>query len=158
MTLYIMRMLLRYGPKANFACLAWKSDIFMLELINNFLLESFIELKLLQSLSLRLLLLIVLLLKPLVLRCVAMFCVKFLALKTFTADFTLELISVNEALCLRVRLWRRNELIKVLLLDFFLDFNRLLLHALPQCALSILSIGLQLLTLENMLLPQPFLL
>ena len=158
MTLYIMRMLLRYGPKANFACLAWKSDIFMLELINNFLLESFIELKLLQSLSLRLLLLIVLLLKPLVLRCVAMFCVKFLALKTFTADFTLELISVNEALCLRVRLWRRNELIKVLLLDFFLEFNRLLLHALPKCALSILSIGLQLLTLENMLLPQPFLL
>ena len=130
----------------------------MLELINNFSLESFIELKKLQSLFLCLLLLIVLLLKSLVLRCVAMFCVKFLALKTFTAGFTLELISVNKALWLRVRLWRRNELIIVLLPDFFLEFNRLLLHALPQWALSILSIGLQLLTLENMLLPQPFLL
>ena len=82
----------------------------MLKLINDFLLESFIKLKLLQSLSLCLLLLIVLLLKLLVLRCVAMFRVNFLALKAFTAGFTLELISFNEALWLRVKLWLRVRL------------------------------------------------
>ena len=117
-------MLLRHGPKANFAVCTWIKARQMLELINDFLLESFIKLKLLQSLSFCLLLLIELLLKLLVLRCVAMFRVNFLALKAFTAGFTLELISVNEALWLRVRLWWRNELIKVLLLDFFLEFNR----------------------------------
>ena len=114
----------------------------MLEFFHNFLLESFTKLKLFQHLPLYLLLLIELLLKFLVLRCIAMFGVKFLALKAFTAGFTLELISVNEALWLRVRLRRRNELVKVLLLDFFLGFNRLLLYALSQRALIILRIGL----------------
>ena len=153
-----MRILLRHGFKVDCACRTWKNGYkFILVLLDQFLLECFVELKLLQSLFLCLLLLKVLLLKLLVLGCVAMFRVNFLALKTFTADCTLELISVKEPLWLRVRPWY-HKLILDLLRDFFLRFHRLLLYALFQHVLRILDIGLQLLTLENMFLSQSFLL
>ena len=90
------------GLKVSIAYYTFVSTRFPLVFLNHFLLESSSELTLLLSLFVYLLLLIVLFLKLFVLGCVAMLCVQFLALKAFTADSALELISDKEALWLRV--------------------------------------------------------
>ena len=155
-------MHLRHGSKgllgAFRACVIGVfCEMFTLVLSNHFFLESSAKFTKLQGLLLGLQLLVVLLLLLLVLGCVAMFCVHLLALKTLTTGRTLELISVDEALWRRVRP-RRYGLFLDGLGDFFRRFNRLLLFARLQHVLGILYIGLQLLALENMLLPQSFLL